>query len=745
MFNTIKIKMMLGVFLIVFVLLFSSSGFQLYRSRTILLSGMLDEVAHLSIPLKLNLRKSLDQFSDSTEFKELLRVYASIMGLTDFSLLTESEVLLQKVNFVELNGKIIADSDKKNLGRDIKEFLKFGLKNPEHSLFEEDNQVFIFEPFIFKGQHLGTFIFIFSNSSLIEERNRVFWVAGSLFVFFMFLGGIGAWLLSYTLSKPITYLINSSQVIASGNLDHPIDTVRKDELGILTQSFAKMRDSIKNKIIDLHSQRIYLSNLIDSMPSLLIDLDTDGKIIKWNKKAEQTTGITAGVAHGKTLFDVFSVDVDNSSLENALTNSEKGNVLETEVVLQHKDGSSHTYLTVIYPMYDVADKDSGVCAIFTDITERKHAEEELKKHHDHLEDMVIKRTAELEKEITERKQIAKQQKESEAKWRALTESSPNHIMLLDLDNTIQYINFTVPNLTKEQVLGKPNIELFPPDYQQVATDCFERVIQSGRNDRFETAYTTAVGETQYFDVRISAIKDVNEKITGLISTSNNITDRKLAEKEIKASLKEKEVLLREIHHRTKNNMQVVSSLLALQADRINDQKYVNLLKDSQERIKSMALIHEKLYQSKDFTKLDFSTYVEALVNGLVGSHVADPGKIVIKTEVENILIGLDNGIPCGLIINELVSNSLKYAFSPDRSGEIRIVLRLMNENEVELTVSDDGIGVPEGLDFRNNDSLGLHLVKILVERQLNGKIELDRTKGTKFHIRFEVTPDKVRI
>jgi PAS domain S-box-containing protein len=614
MFNTIRKKLIASVFVIIFVLLFSSSVFQLYRSRTILLSGILDKVAHLSIPLKLNLQKNLDQFGDSTKSKELLGVYASIMGLTDFSLLTKSQNLLQKVNFVELNGRIIADSDKENLDRDIEEFLKIGLMNPDHSLFEKGNQVFIFEPFIYKEQHLGTFIFTYSNSRLIEERNRVFWVTSSFFVFFMFLGGIGAWLLSYTLSKPITYLINSSQIIADGDLDHPIDTSRKDELGVLTRSFAKMRDSIKDKINDLHSQRIYLSNIIDSMPSLLIDLDTDGKIIQWNKKAEQTTGITAGVARGKTLSDVFSADVDISSWKNALTNSEKGKILESEVVLHHKDGSSHTYLTVIYPLYDVADNNFRVGSIFTDITERKQAEDELKKHRDHLEDLVKGRTAELEEEITERKK---------------------------------------------------------------------------------------------------------------------------AEEKIKASLKEKETLLHEIHHRVKNNMNVVSSLLKLQSNNIDDKQIKGILNASQSRVFAMSAVHETLHGSEKLSEIDLKAYLSKITNSIFQSNIIDHRIVKLNTNIQEIPIDINQASPLGLVINELISNSLKYAFPDEREGEINVSLKKLDE-ELELTVMDDGIGMPDGLDWKNSKSLGLKLVRTLVENQLDGSIEMESNNGTKFTIKFNI-------
>ena len=220
-------------------------------------------------------------------------------------------------------------------------------------------------------------------------------------------------------------------------------------------------------------------------------------------------------------------------------------------------------------------------------------------------------------------------------------------------------------------------------------------------------------------------------------THLNITERKQAEEQIKQNLKEKEVLLSEIHHRVKNNMQVISSLLKLQSAKIEDKKYVDMFKDSENRIKSMALIHEKLYQSGDFANVDFNGYVKSIAKDLIRSYTVTPDKIRLNTKIEDVSLGLDNAIPCGLIINELISNSLKYAFPKDREGEINIVLREINSHEIELTVSDDGIGIPAEIDIRETESLGLQLVQLLAENQLDGKIEVDRDGGTAFRIRFE--------
>jgi len=217
-----------------------------------------------------------------------------------------------------------------------------------------------------------------------------------------------------------------------------------------------------------------------------------------------------------------------------------------------------------------------------------------------------------------------------------------------------------------------------------------------------------------------------------------VNERKRAEEQIKISLKEKEVLLKEIHHRVKNNLQIISSLLYLQSKNIKDQEALGIFRDSQNRVKSMALIHEKLYRSEDLARIDFAEYVRSLTNSLFGSYGVNSDAIKLKVNVDDFSLGLDTAIPCGLVINELVSNSFKYAFPDGRGGEIRIDLHTDNDGRLALIVSDNGVGLPEGLDFRNTGSLGLQLVNTLVN-QLDGTVELDRSGGTEFKIIFQRT------
>jgi two-component sensor histidine kinase len=221
--------------------------------------------------------------------------------------------------------------------------------------------------------------------------------------------------------------------------------------------------------------------------------------------------------------------------------------------------------------------------------------------------------------------------------------------------------------------------------------------------------------------------------------SNYIAELKRAEEVIKSSLKEKEVLLQEIHHRVKNNLQIISSLLNLQSRDIRDEKMLGLFKDCQNRVRSMGYIHESLYKTKDLASIDFAEYIKTLTNNLYHSYITDKSKISMTTNVKNISLTIDTAIPCGLIINELVSNALKHAFPSywKDKGKIEISLQQNGDDEIELIVKDNGVGISENIDFRKSDSLGLKLLTTLVEDQLHGMIVLNRETGTTFLIRFK--------
>jgi two-component sensor histidine kinase/PAS domain-containing protein len=325
-------------------------------------------------------------------------------------------------------------------------------------------------------------------------------------------------------------------------------------------------------------------------------------------------------------------------------------------------------------------------------------------------------------------------------------------VVLDGDGRVVEINPAA-----RRILGLPEAVTAPDigaaaDRWPVLAGCFGSTTDAEE----EIMIPGPAGET-WLEARTSILHDAGGRQAGRLVVLRDISNRKRAEEELKrsnealkgevaektraqealsVSLREKEVLLKEIHHRVKNNLQIISSLLSLQTTSSGREGAAEALRDSQNRIRSMALIHEKLYMSSDIAHVDFREYAETLARNLIRSYSTGP-HVRMAVDIDLIPLGIDTAIPCGLIINELVSNALKYAFPGGRSGEIRIRLAYAG-GTCTLTVSDDGAGLPDGFDFRNTSSLGLQLVNILAE-QMEGTVELDTARGTTFKITFKDT------
>ncbi len=237
--------------------------------------------------------------------------------------------------------------------------------------------------------------------------------------------------------------------------------------------------------------------------------------------------------------------------------------------------------------------------------------------------------------------------------------------------------------------------------------------------------------------KISPLIDDRGKVYRLIGTGVQITERKHAEEKIKTALKEKDTLLHEIHHRVKNNMQVINSLLKLQSNNIEDSQIKNVLKVSQSRVYAMSAVHETLHGSEKLSEIDLKSYLSKIANSIFQTYSTDNHKIELNSNIENSPISINQAYPLGLVINELISNSLKYAFPGDRQGEITVQLKKRGQ-KLNLIVMDDGIGIPKELDWKNSSSLGLKLVHTLVENQLDGSIEMESKNGTKFTVKFNI-------
>jgi PAS domain S-box-containing protein len=343
----------------------------------------------------------------------------------------------------------------------------------------------------------------------------------------------------------------------------------------------------------------------------------------------------------------------------------------------------------------------------------------------------------------ERKQAEEARRESQQMLQLVMDNIPQFIYWKDRNSVYLGCNRNFSHLAgvsnPENIVGKTDYDL--PWEKEEANFFHERDRQVMETDtpkyHIVEPLLRADGQKVWLGTNKVPLRDSEGNVVGILGTFGDITERKQADEKIKASLKEKDVLLKEIHHRVKNNLQIISSLLKLQSSSIKDKHTLEMFKDSQSRIRTMALIHEKLYQSQDISRVNFVEYISNLAANLFRSYELVTTAINPIINVENIFLEIDVAVPCGLIINEIVSNSLKYAFPDRRKGEIQIHLYFFNEHEIKLIVSDNGIGLPKYLDFKNTETLGLQLVSNLVE-QLEGTIEVNGNSGTEFIIKFAI-------
>jgi PAS domain S-box-containing protein len=353
----------------------------------------------------------------------------------------------------------------------------------------------------------------------------------------------------------------------------------------------------------------------------------------------------------------------------------------------------------------------------------------------------VYRVVGIAEDISGRKLAEKAIRESEERFRQLAENIQDCFWLVSADFTdLLYLSPAY-----EQIWGRSREELYAdplkwmewvhPEDIYLLQEAMGRVLQ-GESTSTEYRIFLPDGTIRWVCDRAFPIYDYESgKIYRIAGICEDISDRKFTESRIQAALREKEVLLKEIHHRVKNNMQVVSSLLQLQAQYIEDEPTLALFEESQTRIHSMALIHEQLYQSEHLDRIDIASYVEDLVANLYQSFGCGNTSIQFNLNVEPIYLNIETAIPCGLIINELVSNSLKYAFPQSLAGEININFHEISCQQFHLSIQDNGSGFPADFDVETSETLGLRLVRMLIH-QLDGSLVIDSECGTCYHISF---------
>ena len=336
-------------------------------------------------------------------------------------------------------------------------------------------------------------------------------------------------------------------------------------------------------------------------------------------------------------------------------------------------------------------------------------------------------------DISERKRL-------EERFRQVVESAPNAMVMINEAGFIEMVNAQAERVfgyDRVEMLGQPVEMLVPLRYRPShpgLRGAFFGKPQSRPMGAGRDLYGLKKDGSE-FAVEIGLNPIETEDGTKVLSAIVDISDRKLKEESIQAALTEKDVLLGEIHHRVKNNLQIVHSLLGLQSGNIADEALIGIIRESQRRVRSMALIHQTLYESKDFARVDFRKFLDSLVPTLMSSYGIGAERIALAINSVDVLLPINAAIPCGLVVNELISNALKHAFPGDRTGDIKIDLEYGGPNRVRLSVSDDGVGFPQGFDMEQTTTLGLQLVTMLVD-QLGGDLIVDRANPTRFTVQF---------
>ena len=351
-----------------------------------------------------------------------------------------------------------------------------------------------------------------------------------------------------------------------------------------------------------------------------------------------------------------------------------------------------------------------------------------------LEDKLRAYGRTLEQQVEERTGELRQSKE---KQRAILDGISDAVIVLDNDLNIIWANAVAVN-QYGAVIGRKCYEAYKW-LQEPCAECIARKTHADGVLRIsEEEGILKDGNRINFIASCSPIKGPDGEVISVVEVLHDITERKRAEDQTKKSLQEKDVMLREIHHRVKNNLQVVSSLLNMQARNARDKNTIEILSESRDRIKAMSLIHSQLYEGRDLAEINMKGFIDQLLGQLLQSYPIGATRITHVIRVDDYPFPISVAVPVGLIINELLSNALKHAFYGMDKGKIEVILTASADGRINLTVSDDGAGLPHGFDINESKTLGLRLVKILAEDQLQGTLKVTSDGGTTFRIEFDI-------
>jgi len=484
-----------------------------------------------------------------------------------------------------------------------------------------------------------------------------------------------------------------------------------DPMGRQTGILAVVQDVTEQRDVDrqLHENEARLRRVLDSLFAFVGVLLPDGTLIDANRAPLEAAGIDLDDVVGRTFWECYWWNHDpevQRRLHEAVQRCAAGEVLRYDAVIRAREDTRMTIDFMLAPLYDDTGRISHLIASGIDISSRVESERALR--------------------------------QSDERFRLAVEFSPDGMAMVDSTGRLHMVNGKMEALFgygRDEFLGMTIEMLMPERYRArhpgLRASFFDQPSAREMARRRELYALRKDGSEFPVEIGLNPIGDSRRQL--VLATIVDVTTRKAAQSLIERALAEKTALLGEVHHRVKNNLQVVSSLLSLQARNAPPAAQA-LLEESQGRVKAMALIHQLLYERHDFSEVDLGTYLERLAALLRESMLRDRRRIELRVECrQQVALDLQRAVPCGLLVTELVTNAIKHAFVDERAGRVHVLLDTDDQGQGRIVVSDDGVGLPAGLEFGQVRSLGFQLIPLLVD-QLHGQLTLRRSPGTVFEV-----------
>lgn len=485
--------------------------------------------------------------------------------------------------------------------------------------------------------------------------------------------------------------------------------IGKEEYVAFCEDTTAQRAAEKN----LHSATQHLQGILDYSPSLISVIDTEGRYILVNNSICNLLEKSRDELEGKPFADIYPEDIKNLIMSRIADVLKKRGPLDVDDRLATPHGE-RIFKTSLFPLFDLNGSIYAICLIGNDVTSERTAE------------MLLK--------------------ESEVKFRDLYENAPTAYLTLDTAAVIYDCNRQATQLlggTREEICSRNVMDFIPQgdEGRGKARDIINRFKNEETIRNEELKVCRVDGTAVWISLSISAAKSPSGMIQEVRVMAVDFSERRKMRSDLENTLRENEALLKEVHHRVKNNFQVITSLLSLQERTLHDKKLVGLFGECRNRIRAMSLVHEKLYQSESFSVLKMRDYLTTIARDLLYTYTHAPQRVTLDIDIEDLVFDVDRAVPCGLVINELVSNALKYAFTGEttRNDVLTLKMRETADSMVEIIVADNGKGMPETVNLRSLESLGslgLRLVFRLVVKQLHGEVDISADQGTRITVRF---------